>query len=289
VAAVNQSAVNQSAGRPDGRSQDLPDQAPAHFVQELGLDVERGEDIWRGEASVPSGACATGTRFPLASVLICYVDVIAGSHARTFSLPQLSVTVDMSLDIVVPDPAEVTVEEVSLSSRILRAGKRLIVTETILGTTEGETLAVCTSSFSVVSRTVSALGDLGPPPPRHERRLLSVPLAERVGLVCAQPGGAEIARRPGLGNTTDSLMGGLTALAAEAAALSAADAEASASHMADRLHVRFLDPVRIGPARAEAHLLGRGDRRRLARVEVGDAALPGSLTADVTVSCAPIR
>ena len=167
-----------------------------------------------GEAkpSYPPAHGPPAPGFPLASVLICYADVIAGSHARTFTLPELSVTVDLSLDVVARTPLTCWSGALGHLAGDVRAGKRIVVTETAFTSVSGETLAVCTGSFSRISRTVSALGELVPPPPRHTRQLLDEPLAQRVGLVSPSSGVAEIARRPDLGNTTDSLMGGLSAL-----------------------------------------------------------------------------
>lgn len=261
---------------------------PVHFVQELGFDVTPGGEVWSGEALVPPGAWTPGTRFPRASVLVTYADVIAGAQARALTLPSLSVTVDLSLDVLAPKATELFVGELTAHSRVLRAGKRMIVTETTFSVPGDGAVAVCTGSFSAISRTLNALGDaVEERRSRHERDLLTLPLAERVGLVVQEPGRAEIARRADLGNSTDSLMGGLTALLGETAAISRLESETGAPQFADRLQIRFLSPVRVGPARAEVVLLGGPPDRQVARVEVRDVAAEG-LAADVTVSARPI-
>lgn len=264
--------------------------APGHFVQELGLDVTPGADVWRGEASVPPGALAPGTGFPLASVLVSYADVIAGSQVRAMTLPQMSVTVDMSLDVVDPGALSETVTEMTLQSRILRSGRRAYVTQTDFFLSGRGPVAVCTGSFSAISRTLNALGDdVEPPPPRHQRARLDTDMAARVGLEVLAPGRVRLARRADLGNSTDSLMGGLTALVGEAAALSAVAGRDGGRYLAERLHIRYLAPVRIGPALGEVEMLAGGSGRRIVRVAIRDQARPDERAADVTVACVPVR
>lgn len=263
--------------------------ATGHFVQELGLDTIPGPDVWRGEASVPPVALAPGSGFPLASVFISYADVIAGSQVRAMTLPQMSVTVDMSLDVVDPGAISETVTEMSLESRILRSGRRAYVTQTDFFLPGRGLAAVCTGSFSAISRTVNALGDdVEPPPPRHQRARLETDLAARVGLEVLAPGRASLARRADLGNSTDSLMGGLTALVGETAALSAVAGQDGKQYLAERLHIRYLAPVRIGPARAEAEMVAGGAGRRIVRVAIRDQARLEERAADVTVACVPV-
>lgn len=260
-----------------------------HFVQELGLDHRPGDDFWTGDACVPLGARAEGSDFPLASVLISYADVIAGSHVRAMTLPQLSVTVDLCLDVVDPDAIPEIVTELAVESRMLRAGRRSYVTQTDFFLPGRRHIAVCTGSFSAISRTTNALGDpVEAPRSRPERPLLEAPLAERVGLEVVSAGHTRLERRSDLGNSTDSLMGGLTALLGEVAALSASEGQDSTRYLADRLHIRYLAPIRVGPAEARVELLAGSPGRRLVRVGVRDMGSPDERAADVTVGCTPL-
>lgn len=265
-----------------------PAQFRRSFVQELGLDIERGDDSWTGEALVPPGAWAPGTRFPRTSVLATYVDVIAGVQARSLTLPQLSVTTDVNLDLLIDDVAAVVVEEVSVRSQLLRQGKRLFVTESLFSW-RGRPIAAATASFSAISRTRNAFGDAIPEPrTRFQRQLLAQPVTERVGLESPEPGVAQLDRRAELGNSTDSLMGGLTMLLGECAALSEAEAHTGQRHVVQRLLVRYLAPVRVGPARAEVTMAAEGLGARIARVSIRDMARPAELAADVTLASVPL-
>ena len=85
-----------------------------------------------GEATVPEGVCVPGTWIPRSAILVTYADIIAGSQARQLTLPNMSVTVDLSLDVSDDDtPFARRVEEITLQSRVLRSGKRMVVTETL--------------------------------------------------------------------------------------------------------------------------------------------------------------
>jgi acyl-coenzyme A thioesterase PaaI-like protein len=90
---------------------------------------------------------------------------------------------------------------------------------------------------------------------------LRVPFAERAGCEVREPGVAVLPRTEESLNASRSVNGGLIALAVEEAALSLTPG-ATLSTMA----VRFLAPVRTGPAVATADV-----RSGLGRVEVRDA------------------
>jgi acyl-coenzyme A thioesterase PaaI-like protein len=256
----------------------------SHVIQELGLDVEPGDREWRGEARVPAGAWAPGTSFPRASVLLTYADIIAGAQYRALTLPRMSVTVDLSLDVMAPDAATLQVDRLLLTSRILRQGKRTAVTETSCRLPDGRVVAVCSGSFAMISSTFNALPPRnGPEPSRFERPLLPVPVEERAGIEVPAPGRAELAMRPGLGNSTGSMMGGLTGILGEVAALSRAQADGPGPYFADRLLVRYLAPVRTGPARAVAVATGGSPARPVVRVDLRDGSRPEEMAADITV------
>ena len=268
----------------------MDEERQSNPVSELGLDVVHGDGVATGEATVPEGACVPGTWIPRSAILVTYADIIAGSQARQLTLPNMSVTVDLSLDVSDDDtPFARRVEEITLRSQVLRSGKRMVVTETLFALPgQSAPFAVCTGSFSVINSTHNFLGnDAWAQRSRHERPLLSAPLLDRVGMRVTAPGTAEIAHRSDLGNSTGTLMGGMTALLAEVAADSAAEAESGRPHRVTRLLIRYLAPVRVGPARATAELMP-GRRERLARVAVRDTDAESLFAADVTAACVPV-
>ncbi len=122
--------------------------------------------MWTGEAVVPPGAWAPGTAFPRASVLVSYADMIAGAQYRTLTLPQLSVTVDLSLDVLLAGAPWTRVEAVTVESRILRRGKRTAITETTFSVGGVGPVAVCTGSFALISSTTNLLDGFDGSSPR---------------------------------------------------------------------------------------------------------------------------
>ncbi len=90
---------------------------------------------------------------------------------------------------------------------------------------------------------------------------LTVPFAERAGCAVRTPGVAVLGHSEESLNASHTLNGGLIALACEEAALSLSPGSTLAS-----LDLRYLQPVRVGPAVAEAEV-----RHGLGRIEVHDA------------------
>ena len=98
---------------------------------------------------------------------------------------------------------------------------------------------------------------------------LTVPFAERAGCAVRAPGVAVLGHSEESLNASNTLNGGLIALACEEAALSLSPGSTLAS-----LDLRYLQPVRVGPAVAEAEV-----RNGLGRIEVRDA---GTTTASAS-------
>ena len=97
----------------------------------------------------------------------------------------------------------------------------------------------------------------GPPPAQS----LRVPLAQRAGCERREAGVAVLPRSDDGLNSSNTVNGGLIALAVEEAALSLAPGATVSS-----LSLRYLRPVRIGPAVATAEV-----RSGLGQIEVRDA------------------
>ena len=97
----------------------------------------------------------------------------------------------------------------------------------------------------------------GPPPVQS----LRVPLAQRAGCERREPGVAVLPRSDDGLNSSNTVNGGLIALAVEEAALSLAAGATLSS-----LSLRYLRPVRVGPAVATAEV-----RSGLGQIEVRDA------------------
>jgi len=137
---------------------------------------------------------------------------------------------------------------------------------------EGDVFAFGSASFMAVPDPTMRLPDdlsLDLPPPLQT---LSVPLAERAGCRRVEPGVVVLERSPDGLNSSNTVNGGLIALAVEEAAVSQ-----SPGHTLSVLDVRYLQPVRLGPVTAAART-----RRGLCRVEVHDHGSQDRLAATAT-------
>jgi hypothetical protein len=257
------------------------------LMQVLGLAFEDGEDIWRGDARIPPVGWLPGCPFPRASVLISFADTVAGSQVRALTLPKLSVTVELTLDVIMADPGHRPIEHLAIESILRRRGKRVFTTETTFALPDGTAVAVCSGTFSAISLTDSPSPADRAPRASDNGSRPSGSLLDQIGLLSPSPGVAQIALRNDLGNSTNSLMGGLTAILGEVAALSRLRADAGRDHLVERLQIRYLAPIDIGPGHAEVRLVGGPPNRPVVLVEVRDTGRQ-EVAADLTLWCVPV-
>jgi len=125
------------------------------------------------------------------------------------------------------------------------------------------------------SRMPSAVHDQVSPRPHSPT--LEVPFAERAGCARLADGVASMPLRPDGLNASGILDGGLLALVVEEAALSAASDSTLSS-----LSMRYVQPVRVGPAVAEADV-----RDGLGNVVVRDAGRDNRLAVIATTRAFP--
>ena len=97
----------------------------------------------------------------------------------------------------------------------------------------------------------------------HHGPRLAVDFAERIRCLRTEPGTAILESGPEMLNSSNTLNGGLLAVAVEEAMLSTIESPATLSS----LHMRYLRPVRTGPAVAHARRHGR-----IGEIEIRDAA-----------------
>jgi acyl-coenzyme A thioesterase PaaI-like protein len=254
----------------------------AHFIGGLGLVQGVRDEVWTGTVRVPPGALVPGTGVVRPAVLLTYADVVAGTQASRRTHPRVSVTVDLSLEVLRRPRSE----DLALESRILRSGARVTVGETVFfADGDPAPFAVAQATFMASPREVDLLPEGGR---QHAAWQLTTPLADHVGLAVPAPGVAELARRKDLDNASDSLQGGLIGLLAEVAAETLASATASRPFIVRRLDVQYLAAVRVGPGRATASILRADAHSATLRVAIHDPGRDNRLTSLVMVECVPI-
>jgi acyl-coenzyme A thioesterase PaaI-like protein len=232
-----------------------PGDLERHIMRDLGFDVAATGDEMHGSARVVPEMHVPGTAALRLSILAAWADVVAGHIAIGLFRPGVPVTLD--LDVHLHRPV-IGPEEVTMAARVQKAGRSVSVLRIAIADAAGDPLGFAHATFMAAPNpslrmptVVRDEGLLRPHPPR-----LEVPYAERAGCERVAPGVASIPMRPDGLNAAGTLNGGLLGLVVEEAALSAEPAGTTLSS----LSMRYAQPVRVGPAVAEAAVRdGLGD------------------------------
>jgi acyl-coenzyme A thioesterase PaaI-like protein len=240
-----------------------------HLLQELGFVIRPDGDELIGTASVTPFMHVPGAGCLRTSILATWADMLCGLLAMRDLTDRVSVTLDLEVHLYRPASAAGTVTAVA---RPVRTGRSVLVGEVEFADDGGETFGFAAGAFMAAPDTT-----LTPPrPPRFDLPpldvRLSMPLADRAGCKRQAPGIAVLHRSEDGLNAAKTMHGGLIALAAEESVLSLAPGGALSS-----LTVRYLQPVRVGPAVATSTV-----RDGLGRVELRDAGNDDRLAVTAT-------
>lgn len=230
-----------------------------HVLLELGLGSERVGDELHGSAPIVAEMHVPGTDVLRTSVLATWVDTIAGLLVASVIAPRVPVTLELDVHLAMV-PRQL--EWVHLRGRLAKVGRTVVVPTVDLLDGDRQPIGFGAASFMVAPdpslRMPEGTGLDGRPPGTARLRM---PLAERVGIEHRGPGVVALPRIDEGLNASNTVNGGLLALAVEEAALSLTPGATLSS-----LALRYLQPVRVGPAVATAEVQGG-----LGRVEVRDA------------------
>ncbi|ABW11032.1 hypothetical protein Franean1_1593 [Parafrankia sp. EAN1pec] len=230
-----------------------------HILSDLGFELTRVGDELRGSAAIVPEMFVPGTPSVRTSILAVWADTACGHAVMAAVAPRVPVTLDLDVHVYRPLHESGTINTVA---RLVKAGKSVCGVEVVFTGAGGDELAFCTASFMAAPNPEmimpSAQTGLASRP-RGGR--LQVPLAERARCEIREPGVAVLPRTEDGLNSSNTVSGGLIALAVEEAALSLTPGTSLSS-----LALRFLRPVRTGPVVATAQV-----RDGLGRVEARDA------------------
>jgi len=242
-----------------------PDPANSHVLSELGFGVGWVGDDLEGTVSIIDEMCVPGTSHLRTSLLATWADHLSGLLAATAVTPRVPVTLQLDVHLYAPAPGSGTMRG---RGRVLKAGRSVFFADVEFSTDDGEVFAMSTSSFMTSPDESLNLPDNlslhGPPPTQR----LALPFAQRVGCERRGPGTAVLPHSEEGLNSSNTFTGGLIALVVEEAALSLAPGATVSS-----LILRYLRPVRVGPAVASARI-GSG----LGEIEVRDAGSENRLS-----------
>jgi acyl-coenzyme A thioesterase PaaI-like protein len=238
-------------------------------MQELGFSVRQDGEELHGTASVTPYMQVPGTACLRASILASWADMLLGLLSMRAFAGRVSVTLELDVHLYRPAPGSGAVTAVA---RQLKAGRSVFAGEAEFADARGEAFGFGAASFMVAPDAT-----LRPPRPtrldvpRHETGL-RMPLAERADCKRQAPGVAVLHKSEDGLNAVKTVHGGLIALAAEEAVLSLVPGTSLSS-----LALRYLQPVRVGPAVATATL-----REGLGRVSLRDSGSGDRLAATGT-------
>lgn len=230
---------------------------PHHILSEIGWNVrQRGEEM-HGQGVVIPELHIPGRSQLRTSVLAAWSDQLMGLAASIIVAPRVPATLELEVHLYRPAPGAGLIFG---RARLLKAGRSVLFARVEFRSEDGDVFAEGSGLFMLAgdphARLPATLSvDLPARPVR-----LTVPIAQRAGCERKAPGIAVLPRTDDALNSANSVHGGLLAMAAEEAVLSLDPDAALCS-----LGLRYLRPVRSGPAVAKAQL-----RAGLAMVEVFD-------------------
>lgn len=242
------------------------DDQPAHVMLELGFGHWVEGDEVHGSAPIVPELFVPGTEALRVSVLATFADMVAGWSIIPLVTPRVPITLE--LDVHTYGPVE-GITQVNAVGRVAKAGRSVLVPTVEFTDGDGSPIGFAAASFMVAPDPNLQMPDVSAARGRQpgEARL-SAPLAERLGLERRALGEIVVAKREDTTNASQTLNGGVIAIAAEEAALDLAPGRPLES-----IALRYLQPVRQGPAVARAEV-----RAGLGRVEVRDEGAEGRLS-----------
>jgi acyl-coenzyme A thioesterase PaaI-like protein len=253
-----------------------PGDLERHVIRELGFGLRHVGDEMHGYAEIVEEMFVPGTTAVRASILATWIDITAGYLAVDAVSPRVPVTLDLDLHLNrQPDGCRA----IRTVGRALKVGRSILVLRVDVTDDEGETIGLGHASFTAAPNPSLVM----PPMERGEDRMpyqpptLQRPFAERAGCERRGPGVAVQPKTAEGVNASNTLNGGLIALAVEEAALSVTPGATLSS-----LAMRYLQPVRVGPAVATADVHGG-----LGHVEVRDAGNEDRLAVIATTRAFP--
>ena len=240
-----------------------------HLLAELGFTSRQVGGELHGTGAITPPMHVPGTSLLRTSILASWADMLGGTLTMRAITPQVPVTLELDVQLYRPPPSAGRLRAVG---RIAKSGRSVTVIEVDFLDERGETFGFSGSSFMAAPDTsiMLPLPASFDRPPREPT--MTLPLADRAGCKRQQPGTAVLPRTEDALNGVGTIHGGLLALASEEAVLSLAPGETLNS-----LGLRYLHPVRVGPAVATATITAG-----LGRVELRDAGRDDRLAVTAT-------
>jgi acyl-coenzyme A thioesterase PaaI-like protein len=256
--------------------------SPDHFVGYLGLEIRHEDGNAWGRASLTPQMWATGTNRPRLGLLFTMADIVAGTPASGALTP----TVDLRLRLLGAAPSE---GAIVMEARPLKVGRRLWTGEVLLRR-EGHTEVFAISEFTFLNQKMSdMMGGESPEPARRRapRPLPTESFDELFQMRMLDDGSVEMDAHEAVRNGVfGTIQGGAQATLAEVAAERSLRGRGS-FEVVD-VHVRYLNPVTVGPVVARGDAMPGDNLRPFVRVSLVDAGAGGRIVSTAAVVCHPL-
>jgi len=227
--------------------------------------------------------------------LATFVDVAAGTYSHEMVRPDWLATTDMKLHLRRPSVGD----EVRAVTRTVRAGRRNILSSTVISDDDGEVARSWVTYARLPRRDDSPPVEDGS---RVGQRLtytedpnldseLNRPMLDDYLGIRVVPGelAIELDHTPRIHNSFGSLQGGAAAVLVERVAMVAAERRFGCPARVTDLHIQYLGQTRAGPFRVEADPIRVDGGSVTCEAAVLDAGADRALLDLATVTAVPIR
>lgn len=227
-----------------------PGERRPHVLGDLGIVVSEDGDALRSTMELSKYMAFPGTTSLRASVIATWADALLGLVAIRHIAPGLAVTLELEVDLF---RAVEPIGTLEARGFVVKAGRAAIVTGARMVDAAGTPVGICNATFmaSPDPRMTMPEGSWALDRFSSRRGVLKESFAKAAGCVRGEAGSASLPNAPHVANSGKTLNGGFLALVVEEAVLSA-NSDATPSSMS----LRFLRPVRQGPAVARAEIHG---------------------------------
>lgn len=239
-----------------------------HLLRDLAFSGTRSAGVASNHMAITPGLCdGDGVRL---GVLATLVDVTGAGIALQAVSPDWIATADLQVHSLRP----VTDGFVVIECRPLRVGARRIVVEAELRDDAGAPCALGRMAFArIPGSATKATVDRSPDAEPTTRftmdggRPIDEPITQRCGMEIVGPGQYRFEKTPYVENSFGSVNGGVLALSAEAAAVSAAG-----GGPAQDVHIHYLEQIGDGPVAVTAEVVRDDGTGILCTVRIEDRA-----------------
>ena len=225
--------------------------SPGHgaAIGELGMSYEYDGDALVGIGEITEHMFVPGTSVVRTSVLATWADFVTGTLSSATFRPRICVTLDLDLHLNRQPVGEGSVE---CRGSIVRAGRSIVIASVEFAMHgESTSFGFAHASFMASPNPAHDVPENRDLASMSQASTLTMPWAERAGIVRTGATSAAVERQMEIVNPTGAIQGGVVAMLAEESILAGRPGEVLSS-----LALRYLSGLRGLSATADAEVVG---------------------------------